>query len=167
MKTQEQNLSLFQITQDRVTLEEIMDELGGDLSPEMEKALELNKEQLERKGESYIVILEQLHAYVEFNKRYAEQAERNIRRATNSIGRLKANLLAAAKVFGAFDAGIHHVGTRKSHAVHIENENLIPETYKNRLVTMAPDKKKIADAIRTGATVEGASLKTTFTLKIS
>lgn len=159
--------SLFQITQNRITLEAVLEELGGELSPELEAALALNQEELATKGESYIYVLEQILAYTEMNKRYIEKATTNIARAEKTAERLKERLLDAAKIYGKFEAGIHTVGTRKSSAVVIDDADAIPEIYTKRTVKTDPVKKLIGEAIAAGIEVPGAHVEERLNLKIS
>jgi len=164
---QTENISLFTIQQNRIAIESVIDELGGEITPELESALKINRDQLQKKGESYIYILHQLTAYQELNKRYKEQAEANIKRAEATAERLKKNLLEAAKLFGPFTAGIHTVGTRKSTSVEITDEDAIDDIYKVTKVTTQVNKKWIGDALKSGLEVKGAELSNNLNLKIS
>lgn len=156
----DQKLTLFEIQRNRIALEDVLEQLGGELTPEIEAALAINKEQLADKGESYIVVLEQLHAFIEFNKRYKDKAESNITRAKVTMDRLESRLLDAKKLYGEFQAGIHTVSSRKSKAVNILDVNELPTMYTSKTVTVTPDKKLIKSAIDGGLEVPGAELVT-------
>lgn len=160
--------SLFHITEERKSIESIVEEMAGELTPEMEQALQINKDELSQKGESYILILEKMHAAIEFNKRYKEKAESNIKRIEKAMERLKNNLYVAAEAFGEFEAGIHKVGLKKNPpAVEIVDESKIDPRFKKVAVTESWDKTEIKKAIKAGEKIEGAELTQKQSLKIS
>jgi len=161
-----QKVSLFEINKVKFDLMDLIEEREGELTPEMEAALEINQEQLSQKGESYVFVLEQLHAWIETNKRYKEQADRNIKRATKTMDKLKGSLLSAVKIHGEFDAGIHKISTRKSTSLNVLDEALIPKKICLTTVTTALDKKSVTDMIKSGKKVNGAELSVILNLAI-
>jgi len=158
--------NLFTISQERLSIESLVEQMEGELTPEIEEALNINEKDLSIKGESYIIMLEKMHAAIEFNKRYKEQAEANIKRIQKAKDRLEKNLLDAAVIFGEFDAGIHTVGIRKSDSLVIVDEEKIDNKYKKVKVTESWDIAGMKKAYKAGEKVDGVELQEKNNLKI-
>lgn len=58
------------------------------------------------------------------------------------------------------------VSLRKTSRVEVGDINLIPSNYRREKVEVSADKKAIAEAIKSGSTVNGAQLIETFSLQI-
>ena len=58
------------------------------------------------------------------------------------------------------------VSLRRASRVEVGDINLIPDNYKREKVKVSADKKAIAEAIKSGSTVNGAQLIETFSLQI-
>ena len=56
------NINLYQLQNEYLQLTEALMESGGELTPEIEDAIELNKHNLEVKGTNYGFIIKQLDA---------------------------------------------------------------------------------------------------------
>jgi hypothetical protein len=160
------NKSLFNITQERLSIEALVEQMEGELTPEMEESLKINEKDLSIKGESYIIMLEKMHAAIEFNKRYKEQAEANIKRIQKAKERLEKNLLDAAILFGEFEAGIHTVGTRKSESLVIVDKEKLDNKYKKVKITESWDIAGMKKDYKSGEQVPGVELQENKNLKI-
>jgi hypothetical protein len=158
--------TLFQINQTYLVLAEVLEENGGELTPELEQALTIQQEELSAKSESYIHVIRKIEAEVEMAKAYEEQAKVYRKRKETVIARLKKSLEDAAKLYGKYEAGIHTVSTRKSEQVIITDAEKIPSEYLNRKIIETPDKSKIKAFLKNGEKVEGAELVTNQNLSI-
>ena len=159
--------SLYNITQEqRFTLLEI-EELAGELTPELEAKLEITATQLNSKSMAYLEVISNKES---FNALITDEIKRlqAMKKANdNLIGRLKDNLLNAVKIFGDFEVGLHKFGTRKSSTVEVEDVNLLPKEYKVIKVTESADKMAIKKALQSGEEIEGCYIKEHQNLKIN
>lgn len=161
-------ISLYQIEQDHLQLVEQLIENGGELTPELEQALALNKENLTTKGTNYAFVIRDLSGDVDKINAEIERLEALKKSRVNTIDRLKNALLVAMKVFEVekIEGPIMNISLRKSKQVVIDNEAQIPRMYKIWEETFTPDKKQIKQAIDAGLTVPGARLQENKSIQI-
>mgnify|MGYP000409608615 FL=1 len=139
--------TLYNIEQEYLTLISEIESLDGELTPEIEEQLTINKEQLERKSVAYLQVIstkEGVNSAIDIEiKRLQALKKRN----NGLVDNLKGRLLEAVNLFGAFEIGFNKFGTHKSSAVNVEDINSLPTEYKTVKVTEAADKKAIKDEI--------------------
>ena len=159
--------SLYNIVQEqRYTLSEI-EEMEGELTPELEEQLIINSSQLDGKSMAYLEVIKTKDV---FNTQIEEEIKRlqaMKKRNDNLITRLKDNLLIAVKTFGDFEVGFTKFGTRKSSTVEVEDVNQLPKEFKVIKVTEQADKKAIKEALSKGVEIEGCSIQEHQNLKIN
>lgn len=154
------------IEEQRYTLAEI-EEMQGELTPELEQQLEITALQLESKSIAYLEVIKTKDA---FNLQITEEIKRleAMKKVNdNLVTRLKDNLLIAVKTFGDFEVGLNKFGTRKSTTVEIEDVNQLPKEFKSIKVSEAADKKAIKEALQRGTEIDGCSIKEHQNLKIN
>lgn len=160
--------SLYHIETEYLTLINQVEELGGELTPELEEQLMINETELQSKSIAY---LEFISSKESLNTRIDDEIKRlqAMKKANNNlILRLKDNLLNAVKLFGKFEVGLTKFGTRKSQQVIVNvNANELDKEFKTIKVTETPNKKAIKDAIKAGESVEGCELIDVENLKIN
>jgi len=151
--------ALYQIESEYLQLINQVEEMEGELTPEMEEALIINKNELEVKSIAYV---EYIKSKESFNERVDSEIKRlqGIKKQNDSlISKLKQNLLNAVNLFGNFEAGFLKFSTRKSTSVNVTIEaNELPKEYKTVKVTEAPDKVAIKKALEKGEVIEGCEL---------
>jgi len=161
-----ENQTLYKITENYNELMKEIEAAEGVLTPEMERALTINEEQLQKKSIGYLEVIKTKDA---FNVMIDEEIKRlqAIKKRNNTlVSTLKERLLNAVKLFGEFSVGTVTFTTRKSTSVFIENEDEIGKEWKKVKVTEQIDKKKIGDALKGGKEVVGASLSNNLSLRI-
>jgi len=159
--------TLYNITtQQRYTLLEI-EELAGELTPELEARLEINANQLEVKSMAYLEIIASKESFNDLINNEIKRLQAMKKANTNLIDRLKDNLLNAVKIFGAFEVGTNKFGTRKSSTVEVDDVNALGKEYKVVKVTEQADKIAIKKALQSGINIEGCSIKEHQNLKIN
>jgi hypothetical protein len=159
--------SIYNIIQDqRYTLQEI-EELGGELTPELEAKLEIQAHQLEVKSVNYLHVISTKESFNGLIDAEIKRLQAMKKANDNLIDRLKDNLLNAVKTFGNFEVGLHKFGTRKSSTVEVEDVNQLPNEYKTIKITEAADKMAIKKAIESGIEIEGCYIKEHQNLKIN
>lgn len=159
--------SLYIIKEEYLDLISQIEQAEGELTPELENALTINKSELEVKSIAYVEVIKQRES---FNARIDEEIKRlqAIKKANdNLVLRLKNNLLNAVNMFGNFEAGFLKLSTRKSKSVEVNiDTNDLPKEFKSIKVTEAPDKTAIKKAIESGQEVEGCRIVENINLSI-
>jgi hypothetical protein len=136
-------------------------ELGFD--PETGEILDasaLEQLQIDRdeKVENICLYIKDLYAEADaiYNERRAlEEREKASEKKADSLSRYLQSMLAGEK----FKTPKCAVSYRKTQAVNIVDETLIPNEYLRFKTTSAPDKAAIKDAIKAGKDVPGAMLE--------
>ena len=158
--------SLYKIQEEYVKIAEHLFEEDGELTPELEQLLNINKSELEQKGVAYAYIIKDLQDYEA--KAEAEikiiQAIENITK--KNIELLKSRISSAMKQFGVekIESEFIKLSFRKSERVDIENEDLIPDEYKTYKPTV--NKSDLKDAIKKGIDIQGCSISVIENLQI-
>ena len=159
--------SLYVIKEEYLDLISQIEQAEGELTPELESALTINKAELEVKSIAYVEVIKQRES---FNARIDEEIKRlqAIKKANdNLVLRLKNNLLNAVNMFGNFEAGFLKLSTRKSKSVEVTiDTNDLPKEFKSIKVTEAPDKTAIKKAIESGQEIEGCRIVENINLAI-
>lgn len=153
-------MKIYEIAQEELDLLNEIEELEGELTPELEERLKINAENMSSKMEGYCKAIRYYEMTVANAKSEKERLDKLIKRSERSQQWLKDAIL---NVMNATDkpkvsAGTFTVGTRKSTAVNIIDESAIPARYANEVVTVKIDKTAIKDAIKNGEEVPGAQL---------
>lgn len=159
--------SLYNITQEqRYTLQEI-EELQGELTPELEAKLEITATQLNSKSIAYLEVISTKELFNEQINAEIKRLQALKKTNDNLITRLKDNLLFAVKTFGDFEVGFTKFGTRKSQSIEVGDVNMLPKEFKVVKVTEQADKKALKDAIKSGQEIDGVRLVNNYNLKIN
>jgi hypothetical protein len=161
--------SLYDITIEQKSLINEIEELEGEITPEMEERLIIAKSELQQKTIAYMEVISSKDS---FNGLIDSEIKRlqGLKKQNNSIvQRLKDNLLMAVKSFGNYQIGTQKIGTRKSSSIKVDADKIndLPKQYKTIKVTEAPDKKALKDAIKNGEEIDGVSLIENVNLKIN
>ena len=162
-----ENKSLYKIESEYLELFARIEMADGELTPELESALEINKAELEVKSIAYVEVIKQRES---FNTRIDDEIKRlhALKKQNDTlILRLKNNLLNAVNLFGNFEAGFLKFSTRKSKQVEVNiDPNDLPKEFKTVKVTETPDKNAIKKAIEQGQEVTGCRVVENINLQI-
>jgi len=160
-------MNIYQIEQDYLSLSEQIIEAGGELSPEIETSLAINKEQLQNKGISYGYVIKSLESDVsaideEIKRLNALKSSRN-----KTVDLLKNTIKDAMQMYGIEEikTATLKINFRKSESVEVETD-IIDDEYCNFKTTRTPDKAKIKEVIKNGDAVIGASLNINWNIQI-
>lgn len=159
-------LTLYTITSEQLRINELLEESGGELTPEIEEALILNEENFLTKSEGYIESIARYKALAEAADVRIKEMQRIKKTAENIEKRLKERLQHAMVVMGhdKVDVGLRKLSLRSSTAVSITNEDAIPAEY--IIVETKVDKMKIKEALKNGVVIDGAELVTNKSIQI-
>jgi hypothetical protein len=164
--------TLWELTQEELSFISLMEENGGEVNDEIIEELAIRRDNFQHKAEAYAKFILKLESE-------AEQAAAEIKRIQalkkakeNTVARLRESLLAALMVFTEEDAkGIRRyetplakLSTRKSQAVEVLDEQLIPADF--WVIKKEVSKSTITQAIKDGAEVPGAQMKENISLSI-
>lgn len=150
-------LSLFNIKEEYRKLAEAIIESGGELTPDLNEALEINQQHLQEKAANYGYIIKQ--AEYEVDMLDAEIARlSNLKKARQlMVDKLKNKISEAMEFYDIekIESETIKLSFRRSESVEVTDETAIPSEYK----VPQPDKiskSAIKDAIKSGESVPGA-----------
>ena len=159
--------SLYQITADQLELFNQIDELEGELTPELEESLKINADNFQEKARGYIWHIKKLEADNITITEELNRLERIEKRNDKLIDRLKENMKFALEIFGESQkVDTFTLSLRKSKSVEILDADVIPESFRVIKTTETINKNEIKKAIESGLTVPGATIKENNNLQI-
>lgn len=159
-------VSLYKINEEQMALMYELEAMEGELTPEMEEALIINKGQLKQKGIAYLEVIKGKKGRVFIAKERLKDVQALIKREEKVIANLESALLTAIKIHGDFEADLVSFGTRKSTTVDIFDAEIVPKKFYNVKTTTTIDKARIKIALNGGEKVKGAKLVDHKNLKI-
>lgn len=160
------NITLYNITQEQAYLNSLLEESGGELTPEIEEALAINEANFLIKGEAYVESVAKYKALEEAAKARKQYFDEVAKTAAKIQQRLKDRLLCALEDFGMAKAemGLHTISTRKSQVCEIYDAELVPDRF--TIIEKKVSKTAVKDALKAGEDVPGAVLINSKTLQI-
>lgn len=158
--------TLYAITSEQLRINELLEESGGELTPEIEEALTLNEENFLVKSEGYIESIARFKALAEAADVRIKEMQRIKKTAENSKRRLEERLLWALQTMGRdkVEVGLRKLALRMTTAVNITDETAIPAEYIK--VETSVDKMRIKEALKCGEVITGAELVTNQSIQI-
>lgn len=153
-------MNIYQIQNEYQLLINSIIENDGEITPEQELALTINKDQLQSKSESYAYVIKQMDAECDIIDLEIKRLQQAKKVRENTVERLKYTLTNAMQLFEVDEikTPLIKLNFRKSESVVVYDTNSLPQMYKTIKVTETPDKAKIKEAIKQGETVVGAEL---------
>lgn len=160
------NMTLYHITSEQLRINELLEESGGELTPEIEEALMLNAENFEIKADGYIESISRYKALAEAADVRIKEMQRIKKTSENIEKRLKERLLQAMMVMEVdkMELGLRKLSIRNTTAVNITDEAHIPAEY--IIIEQKYDKTRIKDALKSGDVIPGAELVTNKSIQI-
>lgn len=152
------SLTLYNITAEQLRINELLEESGGELTPEIEEALVLNENNFAVKADGYIESIAKYRALAEAADVRLKEMQRIKKTAENIEKRLKERLSYAMQVMerDSIDIGPRKLLLRRTKAVEIYDAARIPAAFS--IVELKHDKKRISEALKSGELVPGAEL---------
>lgn len=140
---------------------EALIESGGELTPDIEQSLVVNKEELEVKGLDYAYIIKEIESGCNVIDAEIERLTKLKGYRHNAIERLKSTLANAMKLHDLEEikTPLLTINFRKSETVEVDDLDLLDGKYIKTNITQSADKVEIRRAIKEGKTVMGALLK--------
>ena len=145
-----------------------LEELGGEITPELEQALAINEEQFVAKAEDYGHAILNLNGMAAAAKAEKERLAGLQKFYENTQKRLANALSNAMQVFGhdKVENATMRISLRHSTATEVDDIDQVPAEYKTTKVEVVADKTAIKKAIQSGEAVPGAHLVENVSLQI-
>lgn len=161
-------MNIYQIQSEYQLLINQVIELEGEITPEIELSLAINKEQLQEKGINYAYVIKQCDADVDTIDLEIKRLSSLKKARTNLSERLKNTISQAMNLFEVEEikTPLIKLNFRNSESVEITNESQLAERFTVTKMVTTPDKKAIKDAIKAGEFVEGAVISYNRNLQI-
>ena len=140
----------------------------GEITPEQETALQINRADLETKGINYAYVIKQLDADCEAIDLEVKRLNALKKVRSNAVERLKYNITSAMLLFEIEEikTPLIKLNFRNSESVEITNEEVLADKFLVTKTVTTPDKKAIKEAIKLGEVVEGAIISYNKNLQI-
>ena len=158
--------TLYEIKNEYLELINQVEEMEGEITPEIEIKLNINQNELQNKAIAYHSVILSKDA---FNMQIDNEIKRlqALKKRNNSlVDNLKDRLVGAIQMFGEFTVGTNTFGLRKSERVEVEDVNQLPKEYKTIKVTEQANKIEIKKALKLGQEIENAYIVEQYNLKI-
>jgi hypothetical protein len=158
--------SLYNITEDQRLINAMLEETGGELTPEIEEAMLITEENFISKAEAYGATISEYDAQAEACAQEIKRLQAFKKTCENVSKRMKERISDAMMTFDKdkVTAGTFRFSFRKNTAVVVENEELIPEEYFRTERTIC--RKELMDALKAGEVIAGAMIETRQTLQM-
>lgn len=160
--------SIFKIQAEYQQIVNELIENGAVLTPELELALQITKDNFHSKSESYAFITRQFDSEMDIIDNEIKRLQQAKKTREKAIDRLKANIEMAMNTFEVdkIETPLIKISFRKSESVEVEDVNNLPNEFKVIKLSETADKLKIKDAIKSGILIEGCTIKTNRNLQI-
>lgn len=163
------SLNLYQIENEYRSIAQRLMDADGELTPDLEESLAINKEQLQMKSQGYAMVIKETEYEIqiiegEIKRLLDLQEKRNA-----LVSKLKERITDAMDLYDISEivTPLIKISFRKSESVEIDNLDLIPNEYKVIPEAKArADKKAIKDAIKNGIDIQGAYIQQNKSLQI-
>lgn len=160
------NKSIFKIQEDYLELMHTIDELDGELTPELEQELAINIDEFDDKMNKYADLIAFLNSQIQMNKDRIAALSKLADTSNNLINRLKSNMKDAIQLYGdtgksgnkTLDTGEHKFYTRKNEVVKIDNLDLFiagNDEYVRCKITENFDKTQLVKLIKAIKEIKG------------
>jgi len=160
--------SIYQIQNEyQLIISEIINN-EGEITPELETALTINKEQLQSKAVDYSYVIKSLDSDCEQIDAELKRLQQLKKVRTNLAERLKNTISDAMNLYEVekIETPLIKLSFRNSESVEITNESQLDACFIVTKTVTSPDKKAIKDAIKNGVLVEGATISYNKNLQI-
>jgi hypothetical protein len=160
-------MNIYQIEQEYLVLSNDIIEAGGEITPELETALAINKEQLQNKGINYGFVIKSLENDISTIEEEIKRLNALKSSRTKTTELLKSTIKQAMQLYGIEEIKTPtlKINFRKSESVEVD-DTILDVNYFNHKVVSTPDKTAIKEAIKSGKNITGAVLNVNFNLQI-
>jgi len=149
-------MNLYNIKSEYINI--AMQLTDGELTPELEQALQITEQNLHDKAVNYGYVIKTLESEADIIDAEIKRLQELKKTRSNAVERLKTNITEAMELFGVTEvkAPTFKLSFRKSES--IECDEFVDSNYCTVKTSIAPDKVAIKQAIKEGKDVVGARL---------
>ena len=160
--------TLYGITAELNAILTQLEELGGEITPELEQALSINEENFAAKSEDYGHAILNLKGMAAAAKAEKERLAALQKFYENTYNRLDNALKTAMVATGRdkVETPTMRLSLRRTTATEVDDLDALPMEYKTTKVEVVADKTAIKKAIQQGEDVPGAHLVENVSLQI-
>ena len=161
-------MNIYNIQSEYQQLVNQLIENGGEITPELELALQINKDNFHSKSEYYGYITKHFDVEMDIIDNEIKRLQQAKKSREKTIERLKATIELAMNTFDIdkIETPLIKISFRKSESVEVSDVNELPNEFKVIKLTESADKLKIKDALKSGMFISGCSIKTNRNLQI-
>lgn len=161
-----QKNTLFSISAEQLRLINMLEETGGELTPEIEEALIVNDANFVVKASNYIEAIKREEALADMADQRIKELMAYKKTRSNIAKRLRDALAYGMDAMGKdkVELDLHKISFRTSTAVNITDETRIPNTYIK--VETKIDKESLKRDLKAGLVIEGAELITNRNIQV-
>ena len=164
--------TLWEITQEFLTLASLIEEAGGEATDEVMEELAISRENFQHKAEGYAKLILKWESEIDTASAEIKRIQAIKKTKENAVERLKDTLKTALLVFGQednkgvkrFETPLIKLSTRRSYAVEVTDATALPE--EAFVIKREVSKTAIKELLEAGAEIEGASIKENISLQI-
>ena len=161
-------MNIFNIQHEYQLLVNELIENGGELTPELELALQITKDNFHSKSENYAYITKQFDGEMDIIDNEIKRLQQAKKSREKTIQRLKDTIELAMLTFDVnkIETPLIKISFRNSESVEVTDVNDLPNEFKTIKLTETADKLKIKDALKSGMFISGCSIKSNRNLQI-
>jgi len=163
-KTLQTMKNLFNIDAELYEVYSAIENNGGEMTPELEAALEISESERLSKGEGYVYVIKQLKSQAELIKSEIKRLQDIAKRYETSAEKLSDTLLQSVIAHGQIKTAFVTISSRKSKSVSITDENAIPSEFMR--IKYEPNKTALKEALEAGQLIDGALIVENVSLNI-
>lgn len=137
-------LTLYQISDEQRRINAMLEETGGELTPELEEALAINEANFVQKADGYGHAILHYKAIVAAIKAEKDRLDAIKKTAENAIARMEERIVAAMQQFDRpkVEADTLKLSLRRSERVVVDDENAVPADCKTIKVEISKTELK-------------------------
>lgn len=153
-------MNLFKIEQQYIELADKLIELEGELTPEIEQALNITLAEFETKSIAYGHVIRKLDAECDIIDAEIKRLQSIKKARENASERLKTRIKQAMELFDMpkIETPLIKLSFRKSESVEVDDINSLPSMYKTIKLTETPDKNLIKYSLKVGKEIPGCRI---------
>ena len=137
-------LTLYQISDEQRRIEAMLEESGGEMTPEIEEALAVNEGNFMQKARDYGHAILRYKAFISAAKAEKQRLDGIIKYCDNAVGRMEERIVAAMQLFDKpkVEMDTMKLSLRKSERVIVDDENAVPADCKTVKVEISKTELK-------------------------
>lgn len=165
--TPEKLPSINTLAHDAQALLSLIEDSGGELTPEIEQALAENMRDIETKVDHYAHVFDRIPGILEYWRKQREDADRVIQGLKNLESKLNSRIKEAMTQLGrtTLEGETTKFTLSKAKAALLLVESEVPQNYFTVETVIAADKERIRADLTSGIDVPGASLVPSYALR--